>query len=178
MDTTGQLVETTGGPAEEGADLLVQIVDHVLPVLPPYELSIYLYLLRRSRLVGQTTVRVGKRTIGEDLGKGTLPTEVPVVRERMAVVSVEPAPNYYRDPVRRRELLERDRWLCRYCGSAVTTETATLDHIVPVSRGGSDEPENLATACLTCNSIKSGRSYEDAAPQLLEALRRRSPISN
>lgn len=55
----------------ELSGLLEEIVDHVVPLLPPYETSVYLYLLRKSRLLGARTVRVGKRTIGEGLGKGT-----------------------------------------------------------------------------------------------------------
>ena len=188
----------------------MQVVDFVLPALPPYELSLYVYLLRRSRVVGEPTVRVGKRTIGEALGKGTrasrgnyqhiteklnnlaqegfirigttdrqgtlytvaLPEEVPAIRERMsATMLAPPDANFYRDAGLRTELFERDAWRCRYCGNEVTAQTATLGHVTPVSRGGTDDPENLATACLLCNSIKSGRSYEEAAPQILEALR-------
>lgn len=32
--------------------------------------------------------------------------------------------------------------------------SATLDHVVPVARGGTDDPSNIATACWRCNSIK------------------------
>ncbi len=55
----------------DGTRLLEEIVDNVMAVLPPYETSVYLYLLRRSHLVGSPSVRVGKRTIGEEIGKGT-----------------------------------------------------------------------------------------------------------
>jgi len=80
------------------------------------------------------------------------------------------AANHYRDPALRARLFERDAWRCRYCGELLTAETATLDHVLPVSKGGADDPENLATACLMCNSIKSGRTYEDAAADILTAL--------
>lgn len=69
--------------------------------------------------------------------------------------------------------MDRDKWTCRYCGEAVTTATATLDHIVPQSCGGPSTPENLTTTCRTCNSIKSGRTYDEAAPEILAALVRR-----
>lgn len=39
---------------------------------------------------------------------------------------------------------------CVYCGDASTT----IDHIVPVSRGGTGEWKNLAPACVPCNSSK------------------------
>ena len=56
------------------------------------------------------------------------------------------------------DVFERDRFQCRYCGK--TPEDGALmelDHIVPHSKGGSDEPENLATACKDCNAGKSDR---------------------
>jgi len=103
-----------------------------------------------------------------------LPREVPAAKERMAELEVPSPPlNYFRDPDLRKELFERDKWACRYCGERVTTENATLDHLIPISKGGPDSPENLATCCLLCNSIKSGKTYEEAAPAILAALRKR-----
>lgn len=39
---------------------------------------------------------------------------------------------------------------------------ATIDHVVPHSKGGSDEPDNLVLSCSYCNSNKSARSTEKA----------------
>lgn len=50
------------------------------------------------------------------------------------------------------EILRRDAFTCRYCGSGANL---TVDHVVPTALGGSDEPENLTTACADCNSGKS-----------------------
>ena len=157
-------------------------------------------------------VRVGKRTIATQLGKGTrasqgnyqhiseklqnlasagfisigdttregtlytvsVPDSVPSVRERKAAsVVVEKELDYFTDPSLRDELMVRDGWKCRYCGEAVTSSTATLDHVVPQHLGGPNTADNLTTACLTCNSIKSGRTYEEAAPDILAAVVRR-----
>lgn len=43
---------------------------------------------------------------------------------------------------------------CIYCGSV---ENTTIDHIVPLSRGGKHEASNLAPACFSCNSSKCDR---------------------
>lgn len=39
---------------------------------------------------------------------------------------------------------------CAYCGG----DGGTIDHIVPISRGGDNSPENLAASCRRCNSRK------------------------
>ncbi len=43
---------------------------------------------------------------------------------------------------------------CVYCGSALGLENATLDHVIPLSRGGSHYPGNLVSACQPCNQLK------------------------
>lgn len=197
---------------------LEEFVDFLLPILKPYEATIYLYLLRKSHFgVGSPKIRVGKRTIAADCGQGTraarsnfqnitellkaletkeciligdttregtlytvrLPHEIPAVKERLAALQAPTQPiNYYRDPDLRNQLFERDKWTCRYCGERVSAENATLDHLVPISKGGSDAPENLATCCLICNAIKSGKTYEEAAPAILASLRDRNLRKN
>ncbi|MGH7208097.1 MAG: HNH endonuclease [Nitrospiraceae bacterium] len=92
----------------------------------------------------------------------------------MASLEAPPRPlNYFRDPDLRKELFDRDKWVCRYCGERLSAENATLDHLVPVSKGGADSPENLATCCFLCNSIKSGKTYEESAPAILTSLQQR-----
>lgn len=50
--------------------------------------------------------------------------------------------------------LARTNGRCAYCPS---TENLTLDHIVPLCRGGQHAPGNLQAACAACNSSKGGR---------------------
>lgn len=47
----------------------------------------------------------------------------------------------------------RDNNKCRYCGK---TDSLVIDHIWPVCRGGSNEPDNLQTLCWQCNTKKNG----------------------
>lgn len=62
----------------------------------------------------------------------------------------------------RKKIYARDNHSCVYCGS---NEHLTIDHKLPVSRGGGNEEENLATACRSCNSRKATRTPEEWAAQ-------------
>lgn len=58
----------------------------------------------------------------------------------------------------------RDGMACVYCGAAVEDgATLTLDHVHPVSRGGSNDATNLVTCCSRCNSSRGARSVAEFA---------------
>jgi len=44
--------------------------------------------------------------------------------------------------------------VCYYCGSQITPKELTMDHIVPVSRGGRSTKGNLVPCCKDCNNKK------------------------
>ncbi|MBV6341472.1 HNH endonuclease [Candidatus Magnetobacterium casense] len=49
----------------------------------------------------------------------------------------------------------RDLFICQYCGSAIESNSELeVDHIIPVSRGGKDNYQNLVCACQGCNQKK------------------------
>lgn len=52
------------------------------------------------------------------------------------------------------QVFERDGYACVYCGDGGILH---CDHVVPVARGGSNEIENLATACAPCNLSKGDK---------------------
>lgn len=62
----------------------------------------------------------------------------------------------------RYEILRRDNHACRYCGATAPSATLTVDHVVAVALGGSDDPANLVTACTDCNSGKSATPADAA----------------
>ncbi len=43
---------------------------------------------------------------------------------------------------------------CVYCGTSLGLDNATLDHVLPLSRGGDHAPGNLVSACMACNQLK------------------------
>lgn len=51
----------------------------------------------------------------------------------------------------------RDGGKCQYCGASVNGRESTLDHVMPVSKGGKTTWENCVTACGPCNSHKSDK---------------------
>jgi 5-methylcytosine-specific restriction endonuclease McrA len=46
---------------------------------------------------------------------------------------------------------------CFYCGSDLAS---TVDHLVPVISGGSDDPWNLVSCCVSCNSLKHDDEWQ------------------
>jgi len=53
----------------------------------------------------------------------------------------------------RSEVLRRDYHTCHYCGQ----EANTVDHLIPISKGGTDESTNMVACCTRCNSAKRDR---------------------
>ncbi len=64
-------------------------------------------------------------------------------------------------------LFARDRHLCLYCGRVYAASSLTRDHVVPKSRGGHDEWENVVSACRRCNHHKSNRLPHECGMALL-----------
>lgn len=58
----------------------------------------------------------------------------------------------------RRTIMGQDGACCQNCGSS---DRLSIDHILPLSRGGSDDPENLQVLCKSCNSSKGARTMEE-----------------
>lgn len=58
------------------------------------------------------------------------------------------------------EVFRRDGFRCAYCG-ATPPALLECDHIVPLSRGGSNDLDNLTTACRACNRAKGARRLQE-----------------
>jgi len=57
----------------------------------------------------------------------------------------------------RHEVFKRDNYKCVECGATKEKRCLHIDHIIPVSRGGTDELDNLQTLCEGCNLAKKNR---------------------
>lgn len=72
-----------------------------------------------------------------------------------------------RVPATRAAVMLRDAFICQYCGEAPGRHHLTVDHVVPRSRGGRHDWDNLVTACKRCNQKKGSLLPEEAAMRLV-----------
>ena len=59
------------------------------------------------------------------------------------------------------EVFKRDKFTCQYCGKMAPDVILHVDHIVPVSKGGTNDILNLVTSCQDCNLGKGARKLDD-----------------
>jgi 5-methylcytosine-specific restriction endonuclease McrA len=74
-------------------------------------------------------------------------------------------PRRFRRQVTNTFLFARDGYRCQYCGrpgaELKPREALTRDHVVPMSRGGTNEWTNVVTACSPCNTRKANHMPEE-----------------
>lgn len=68
------------------------------------------------------------------------------------------APSPTRPRFTRMNLFARDGFRCQYCGERFRPDELTFDHVIPRSRGGGTNWENIVSACAPCNTSKGSRS--------------------
>lgn len=66
----------------------------------------------------------------------------------------------------RTRLAEAQNWKCCFCGVYMTEHSGkknsvTVEHVVAQSKGGSDDPSNLAASCSRCNGNRGNADVED-----------------
>jgi 5-methylcytosine-specific restriction endonuclease McrA len=73
------------------------------------------------------------------------------------------------------EVFKRDGFTCQYCGAHPPSVVLHVDHVHPVSQGGTNDIDNLVTACEACNQGKSDvllsdipQSLQEKAAQIVE----------
>lgn len=73
----------------------------------------------------------------------------------------------------RRSIYHRDKYTCHLCGGTTDTQARvnrcfskapSLDHLIPLSKGGTSYPSNLKTACLHCNKTRSNQDLPFPTP--------------
>ncbi len=59
------------------------------------------------------------------------------------------------------EVFKRDSFTCQYCGKTAPNVVLEVDHIEPVSKGGTNDILNLVTSCFDCNRGKSDKKLSE-----------------
>jgi 5-methylcytosine-specific restriction endonuclease McrA len=78
----------------------------------------------------------------------------------------------HRRKITRRAVFARDNWTCQYCGSK---STLTVDHVIPRSKGGGSNWDNIVASCAPCNRRKGNALPRQAGMRLLNQPRTPSP---
>ena len=66
----------------------------------------------------------------------------------------------------RKNVFERDKYQCQYCGKKLPSEELNLDHVIPRHYGGKTTWENIVCSCVKCNSRKANRLPHEASMRL------------
>jgi len=82
---------------------------------------------------------------------------VRVVYERVSFVSYT-----------KRNVHLRDGYVCQYCSTRCPGDAATIDHVVPESKGGGDSWENTVTCCKPCNYTKDNLTLAQSGLTLVK----------
>ncbi len=139
-----------------------QVLDHCVVVFSKNYLPISRVNIRRA-IVLMVTGKAEALNLAEEawlVRSANLVIAVPQ-HIRLTITSTELI--WKISPVNRREVLKRDNHSCQYCGR---NKHLTLDHVIPVSKGGQHKWDNVVTACESCNQRKRDRTPLEAGMPL------------
>ena len=77
--------------------------------------------------------------------------------------------------IARQNALQEQKGLCLYCYDGLRVSTATAEHRLARSKGGTDAPKNIAATCQPCNSLK-GSMGEKAFLKMVKSPPKGSPL--
>ena len=66
----------------------------------------------------------------------------------------------------KKNVYRRDENRCQYCACHLNYKNASIDHVMPRSRGGDNSWTNIVSSCKTCNRRKGNRTPEEAGMPL------------
>jgi 5-methylcytosine-specific restriction endonuclease McrA len=146
---------------------------------------------RALRLVIDGKAEIVESDPGRLVRSATVSVPRPAVIRLVRFVHV---PRRFRRQVTNTFLFARDDYRCQFCGRAGAAlrhrECLTRDHLVPMSRGGTNEWTNVVTACSTCNTRKGNRLPDECSMRPLRqpvephfvhltwAVRRLTPVQS
>jgi 5-methylcytosine-specific restriction endonuclease McrA len=125
---------------------------------------------RALRLVLDGKAEIIEADVGRFVHSERLTLPRPAVIRLVRFIHV---PRRFRRQVTNTFLFARDRYRCQYCGRTAAElrprESLTRDHLIPMSRGGTNDWTNVVTACSPCNTRKGNRMPEEIGMHPLTA---------
>ena len=83
------------------------------------------------------------------------------------IETVDPA-HIKREREKARELRDSSWWrqqkgrgICYHCGEHFHKDELTMDHLIPLSRGGKSTKKNIVVSCKQCNSLKKNQTVAE-----------------
>lgn len=61
----------------------------------------------------------------------------------------------------KKELLRQQKGACVFCGFRLTIDSATIEHMTPLSRNGGNGKDNLGLSCAKCNADKGSMTASE-----------------
>ena len=86
-------------------------------------------------------------------------------------------PHSHKPAFTRFNVFLRDDFTCQYCNDKFSTKELTFDHLIPRSKGGLTNWENVVTACSKCNWTKGSRDLSQVGFKLLRKPKEPSQYS-
>ena len=150
--------------SEDGHQRLLQ--DPVLVLNATYE-PINVTAVRRAIVLVLIGVAIAEEEDGKFIHASQLAMRVPSVIRLLEFRRIP----YQTRALSRKNVLLRDRYTCQFCGRVMPAHELTLDHVIPRSRGGHSDWDNLVACCHRCNNLKGDRMPEETRLRLLRPPR-------
>ncbi len=119
----------------------------------PWQRAMVLAFLGKVEILQEHDRTVHTNSLGKE-------TKAPKV---IRLLSFNSIPKHNRIlPLTKRNLYNRDGGVCGYCLVSLSTNSATVDHVIPTSRGGKNHWENVVLSCKRCNTKKDNKTPREA----------------
>lgn len=105
----------------------------------------------------------------------SLTLELPSVLRLLRRVRI--ARRVHQIPFSRANIYLRDRYQCQYCAKRFSASELTFDHVIPASKKGRKDWENIVTCCIQCNRKKGGKTPDEAGLKLIRQPSRPSYLT-
>lgn len=103
----------------------------------------------------------------EKLESWTTAMQMPAVIRLLEFVNPKKHISFF-ESFTRQNVYDRDGGRCMYCGEPVSRNKFTFDHVIPRSRGGKTNWQNIVCSCLKCNSKKDNRTPKESGMTLIQ----------